>query len=256
MLTWLTLDGSQLSSENFSRFLQNQNHLGELRLSRVSIDESIIAGILELAKRNQIKLDLSHTSLTDEQFEAFRNASITSMNVAGTQLTDRSIDIILSISSGELNLSKTKITDKGIARLGTKGINRLTLSGLDITGAGFADWKNISFLELDLSDTLIEDQHLITLLKEIPRGDGLGGTPHMNLLNLANTNVSDAIIPQLLNVSCNKVVISGTKITAKGLANVANSTPVLKVHQFEIGPKQFTPAERTLLERAGLDIGG
>ena len=85
----------------------------------------------------------------------------------------------------------------------------------------------------------------------------MSGVGPCTLLSLRNTQVTDALLPKLADLDCRVIDISGTAITAGGLAKLAESTnsPARwKSQEWQVNTKQFTVAETSELLKAGLNL--
>ncbi len=288
MLEFLSVSGTQITPTGLSRLLQQVDvfvlELGGLDWSLEQIDSIPLDNIQSLSLRGlpitdewvseflrfesgMYLLDLSDTDVTGS-FLATEGLSIDELNLNGTQVTDAVLAEHLAAGVvNKLSVDRTRVTAMGIASIvpfvqqltfGETEISEdeivkhaagyLTHLGLNATkfsGESFSKWTGDSMLsELDMSDSGISD----ATIAHIRNLKGL------NRLSLARTAVTDDCLELICELDIGELDISGTEITAAGLAKT-------QWHDFGlwrlfVGYGQFSQEElKQLSEQISIEVG-
>jgi hypothetical protein len=144
-------------------------------------------------------LDLSHTSVTDQDLEFIRQ---------------------YFPNLRKLFLSLTRVTDAGIMHLKGMSLEVLTLNGTEVTDAGILHLKGMPLRILEVG-MRVTDAGIIHL-RDMP----------LTFLGLSQTRVTDAVIKHLEDMPLNFLDISFTRVTKEGIMQLQDMYPRLSIiHQ-------------------------
>ncbi len=255
----LLLDASEVDVVEFADFMAGCK-FRELSLNGVvptknSINEVdlVLEQVLVQDPQTIRRLRLAGWPVTDAYLRQLAVLQLRTLDLSATAITDDGIDWLLPPhhTLSDLRLAETKLTNDGVSKLKDIRLHVLNLAKTDVTGDAFRGWKVMPAL-LDLSDTKVGDELAHALFCD----DAINSTEGAEL-HLRNTLVTDALLPKLARLNCRLIDISGTRITAKGLMKLAESTELparANTLIWQVNKEQFTKAEFDGLTNAGLNL--
>jgi hypothetical protein len=139
-----------------------------------------------------------------------------------------------------LGLTRSKVSGPGLAHLRQAAtLRRLYLADTPVTDAGLSHLRGLPLAVLDLSGTGVGDAGMAAVgamdtltmlfLSDTRVTDAgvahLAGLRKLQVLNLEGTGVTDAGLARLRDLALWHLHVSGTKVTAKGVAELQRSLP-------------------------------
>ena len=234
-VTRLSLAESALQDDSLSRLSALQK-IEELDLKHTAVGGEGLAHLRHLSGLK--RLDLSHTKLTEaglcalRRLETLEELILKSVNLRGMDLS--CLGELKRLR--KLDLSRTGADDSVLMILGRLlDLESLNLQENPIRGQGFFQMRFIKNLkELDLGGSQVSDRWAGNLFH-------LRG---VQFLSLAGTKITDPTLRRMSAFTAltnlNTLVLSGTKITSRGLENIAN----------------LSKLEYLLLDNTGVDNDG
>ncbi len=231
----LVLRDNLLTDSGLSNYFKAHPVWATLDLSGNPIDGSCIAEL-----RNVSTLILENIPLTDAIIQSAISPTgfpgpTKKMVLSGNQVT---IAVLSSIGPG-VELGEPGITETQLMNCNVQAFTRLMLKGKSFDGSCFSNWHPRVF-ELGLRGTGVTDE-TIRFLRNITG---------LQIINLSDTEVTDACLPELRNVLY--INLSGTKITYDGLRAASFARP----QRIQIALGQFSVEEvRELKKSLPLVVG-
>jgi Leucine-rich repeat (LRR) protein len=200
-------------------------------------------GLAHLEKLTRLRyLYLNTKQITDEVLGGLARAdklhALTGASAAKGERPAKDAEIV------SLSLSQTPITDAGLEHLkGLTNLEKLYLYNSRMTGKGLAHLEKLTRLRyLYLNTNQITDEALGGLAKanKLHALTGASGAKGMRpttaadiiSLSLSGTGVTDAGLAHLKSLTrLQRVYLSRTKVTAKGVAELQKAIPGLKVNR-------------------------
>ncbi len=183
-------------------------------------------------------LDLSGQPVADKDMaNVKRLTSLTELTLARTQVSDAGLAHLKDLKNlRRLVLDGCTIGDQGLAHLNElPDLTELTLARTQVSDAGLAHLKDLKTLRrLVLDGCTIRGQGLAHL-KELPELADLGAgrlaeLKQLQKLSLAGSGVSDKALPPLGDLTnLRELDLTGTKVTASGIAKLKEALPNCKI---------------------------
>lgn len=195
-------------------------------------------------------LGVALTSVGDEQMPLIgRMRSLRTLLMDMTEVTDEGLKYLAPLRLTYLNVANNKIKGPGL-----KHINFERLANLDIAKCKFDDSildllpKSDALLSLSIADNKITDDGVRRIVQLFPKLQVLSlrstsitdkgltyaaSLPNLRFFSIEHTAVSDAGIKHLYKLPLVELNLSGTKITAKGVADLKKHFPGIVADKLE-----------------------
>ena len=248
LLHTLSVAHSVIDAKRFAAFVRKLR-LFNLDLTGVELNEELWK--LIPSREYLTGLTLSQTNVTAEDLVRLEDMYINKLDLSMNEIGDECMRAVAKLTQlKDLNLRGTRVTDAGVALLlpqvrETRHFS-LNISETDINGTAFSKWDRLPMTlnvsKTDINDSLVDQ--IIRIQKQYPAG--------LRVLDLSHTEITDAILPKLAQINCRRIVITGTQLSPKAMAQVPRLGP--SINQWEIGDQQFSEMEKNNLQMAGFQL--
>jgi internalin A len=202
----------------------------ELDISGNKIDGSFLVGPVPPSLRSLV---LEDVPITDVWLSTnANNLTIEKLVFSNTMLTEGAF--LSGTPCNRLELGDGAITDKGLSKSAITFFNSLKLKSKNFDGSCFESWHP-QISNLDMSDSGITDDQILFL----------ANIPNLRVLNLANTKITDAALPQLAQMPIVYLNLSNTYVSFEGLRR----TPFQTAGSIQVAVGQFTAEQIRELRR-------
>ncbi len=224
-LRTVSLRGNPISEEAIVQFLMRQPSLLRVDLTDCDMDGQ---GLRQLPKREFIELTLDGTRLNDQTLAPWlKSLTARQLSFDRTGVTDAILpSLATAVGVSGLALSETQVTERGLANCDIQVLENLSLNSPKFDGSCFATWKPLGLRELSMSHSGVTDRAIKNIAK----------LTQLQRLDLSNTSITDAALAELAKSSVRQIDLSGTRVTAAGLAasGLSAKTIHLAIGQFSV----------------------
>ncbi|MCC7419390.1 MAG: protein kinase [Planctomycetaceae bacterium] len=197
----------------------------------INLKKTTEKGLPDFSKFSELtSLNLEGLPVTGACLAPFRGVKrLTYLNLSGTQLNDSAAAQLAGNEIAELYLSGAPIGDASAPMLRAVSVGQLNLSRTKLTGTGLKALKGCRAKNCWFDETAINDAGL----KEF-----LSGNPPLEVLSLARTFVTDAVVDDLSRAKSLKVLkLNETAISNDGAAKLRSALPGCQIeHSFRAPP--------------------
>ena len=249
-LTWLSIEGSDISDDMLATTLQKLNRLELFELKDVAIGDE---GVKTLNAPNLYQARFINTSISDKTFANL--ATIPTLQVVQADGVTRQGNGLSELARGGrihyLSIRDMPLTDKDLADLTPlTGLKSLNLSGTQITGSGLKSLKQNTWLTtLRIADSPLEDRFLADIdpgalnwltLDGIPLTEqgaqAIGSMTRLLGLSLTSTNLTDDHLEHLSKMSPpSQVTLDGRQLSESAGDLIVGEDVEIHIEETDIG---------------------